>query len=184
VVPAEAQPLAAVRSPTVAKLIQLTNTPSDNYLAETLLKDLGAQFGGAGTTSAGVSVVRQELATTFGIAPRFNDGSGLSRYDSTSPSQVVTLLEQMYSNSYFVNSLAITGKTGTLQHEAIGTAAQGQCHAKTGTLHDVASLAGYCLARDGHELAFAFLANRLGNPDYVHQVEADVMAAALARYDG
>ena len=183
-VPTGATQLAAVQSPTVAKLIQLTNTPSDNYLAEMLLKDLGAQFGGAGTTAAGAAVVRQELISKFGIAPRLNDGSGLSRADATSPLQVVTLLEQMYSNQSFFNSLAVSGETGTLQHETRGTAAQGVCHAKTGSLHDVANLAGYCQARDGHELAFAFLANRLGDPDYVHRVEANLMAAALAKYSG
>jgi D-alanyl-D-alanine carboxypeptidase/D-alanyl-D-alanine-endopeptidase (penicillin-binding protein 4) len=97
---------------------------------------------------------------------------------------VVTLLEQMYSNPYLFNSLAISGRTGTLQDETRGTAAFGACHAKTGTLHDVANLAGYCQARDGHELAFAFLANRVGSPDYAHRVEANAMAAALARYNG
>ncbi len=183
-VPPSATQLAAVYSPPIGKLIQLTNTPSDNYLAETLLKDIGASFGGAGTTAAGAAVVRQEMLSQFGIVPRLVDGSGLSRVDSTSPLQVVTLLRQMYSNPVFFNSLAIAGDTGTLQHEAIGTAAQGVCHAKTGTLRDVAALAGYCHARDGHELAFAFLANGIGNPDYVHMVEADTLAAALARYDG
>jgi D-alanyl-D-alanine carboxypeptidase/D-alanyl-D-alanine-endopeptidase (penicillin-binding protein 4) len=182
--PATATQLATVNSPTIARLIQLTNAPSDNYLAETLLKDLGARFGGAGTTAAGVAVVQQELMSKFGIAPRFNDGSGLSRADATTPLQVVTLLKQMYSNPYFFNSLAVAGESGTLQHEARGTAAQGVCHAKTGTLHDVADLAGYCQARDGHELAFAFLANRIGSPAYVHMVEASSMAAALARYNG
>jgi D-alanyl-D-alanine carboxypeptidase/D-alanyl-D-alanine-endopeptidase (penicillin-binding protein 4) len=184
VTPATATQLASVQSPTIAKLIQITNTPSDNYFAEMLLKDLGAQFGGAGTTAAGAAVVRQELMSQFGIAPQLNDGSGLSRSDYTSPLQVVTLLKQMYSNPYFFNSLAVTGQTGTLKHEALGTAAQGMCHAKTGTLHNVAALAGYCQARDGHELAFAFLANGLWNPDYVHWVEASIMAAALARYNG
>jgi D-alanyl-D-alanine carboxypeptidase/D-alanyl-D-alanine-endopeptidase (penicillin-binding protein 4) len=182
--PTTATQLATVHSPTIAHLIQLTNTPSDNYLAETLLKDLGARFAGVGTTAAGVGVVQQELMRQFGIDPRFNDGSGLSRADATSPIQVVTLLKQMYSNPYFFDSLAVAGQTGTLQHEAIGTAAQGVCHAKTGTLHDVAALAGYCQARDGHELAFAFLANGISSPDYVHMVEADSLAAALARYDG
>jgi D-alanyl-D-alanine carboxypeptidase/D-alanyl-D-alanine-endopeptidase (penicillin-binding protein 4) len=182
--PAAARQLAMVRSPSVARLIALTNTPSDNYLAEMLLKGLGARFGGAGTTAAGAAVVRQELAAQFGITPRLSDGSGLSRADSTSPSQVVTLLEQMYSNPYLFNSLAISGRTGTLQDETRGTAAFGACHAKTGTLHDVANLAGYCQARDGHELAFAFLANRVGSPDYAHRVEANAMAAALARYNG
>ena len=63
------------------------------------------------------------------------------------------------------------------------TIAQGNCRGKTGTLDDAANLAGYCRARDGHTLAFAFLANGLGNPDYVHAVEAN-MAVTLAGYDG
>jgi len=182
--PPTARWLAGVQSPPMATLIQLTNTPSDNYLAEMLLKDLGARFGGAGTTAAGVAVVRAELQTQFGITPQFNDGSGLSRADQTSPQQVVTLLEHMAANPYFFNSLAVGGETGTLQHEMVGTPAQGACHAKTGTLHDVATLAGYCRARDGHELAFAFLANGLSNPDYAHSVEGNRMAVALANYDG
>jgi serine-type D-Ala-D-Ala carboxypeptidase/endopeptidase (penicillin-binding protein 4) len=182
--PTTATPLAAVSSPPIAKLIQLTNAPSDNYLAEMLLKGLGAQFGGAGTTAAGAGVVRQEVQSQFEISPLLNDGSGLSRADATSPVQVVTLLQKMYGNPFFFNSLAVSGETGTLKHETLGTAAFGVCHAKTGTLRDVANLAGYCRARDGHELAFAFLANRLFSPDYVHQVEANRMAAALARYNG
>jgi D-alanyl-D-alanine carboxypeptidase/D-alanyl-D-alanine-endopeptidase (penicillin-binding protein 4) len=182
--PASALWLAGVQSPPMSTLVRLTNTPSDNYLAEMLLKDLGARFGGAGTTAAGVAVVRAELATQFGITPQFDDGSGLSRSDHTSPEQVVTVLEQMYANAPFFDSLAVGGETGTLQHEMVGTQAQGNCHGKTGTLHDVASLAGYCRARDGHELAFAFLANRLANPDYAHYIEGNRMAVALANYDG
>ena len=46
-----------VASPPMRDLIRLTNVPSDNFLAEMLLKDLGAEFGGAGTTAAGVGVV-------------------------------------------------------------------------------------------------------------------------------
>ncbi len=175
--------LASVQSPPIATLTALTNAPSDNYLAETLLKDIGAKLGGAGTTAAGATVVRSELLSKFDISPRLNDGSGLSRSDSTSPLQVVTVLGSMATNSAFVDSLAIGGETGTLEHEMNGTIAQGNCRGKTGTLHDVANLAGYCTARDGHTLAFAFMANRLGNPDYVHQVEAG-MAVALAKYNG
>jgi D-alanyl-D-alanine carboxypeptidase/D-alanyl-D-alanine-endopeptidase (penicillin-binding protein 4) len=183
-VPAGALQLAVVNSPPMARLIALTNTPSDNYLAEMLLKGIGAAFGGAGTTAAGATVVRSDLSSQFGIDPTLDDGSGLSRSDSASPRQVVAVLQNMYSNASFYDSLAVAGETGTLQHETQGTAAQGVCRGKTGTLDDVANLAGYCRARDGHELAFAFLANGLGNPDYVHAVEADRMAAALASYDG
>jgi serine-type D-Ala-D-Ala carboxypeptidase/endopeptidase (penicillin-binding protein 4) len=181
--PPGATPLASVQSPSLATLIALTNTPSDNYLAETLLKDIGARLGGAGTTAAGAAIVRSELLSQFGISPQLNDGSGLSRYDATSPQDVVTVLESMATNSTFVNSLALGGETGTLQHEMQGTVAQGNCRGKTGTLSDVANLAGYCRAADGHTLVFAFLANALGNPDLGHAIEAN-MAVALAKYDG
>jgi D-alanyl-D-alanine carboxypeptidase/D-alanyl-D-alanine-endopeptidase (penicillin-binding protein 4) len=181
---AGARTLASVASPSLATLAQLTNTPSDNYFAETLLKDLGARFGGAGSTAAGVSVVRTELASQFGIYPRLNDGSGLSYYDSTSPQQVVTLLSHMATNQAFVNSLATAGETGTLQSIDRGTIAQGRCRGKTGTLAAVANVAGYCQARDGHTLAFAFLVNGDSATDYVHSVLEGRMMVALARYDG
>jgi D-alanyl-D-alanine carboxypeptidase/D-alanyl-D-alanine-endopeptidase (penicillin-binding protein 4) len=96
---------------------------------------------------------------------------------------VVALLRHMHGNTNFVNSLAIAGKTGTLKGEMRGTRAQGRCRGKTGTLHDVATLAGYCTARDGHTLAFAFLLNGLSDSNFGHSVEAN-MAVALANYDG
>jgi D-alanyl-D-alanine carboxypeptidase/D-alanyl-D-alanine-endopeptidase (penicillin-binding protein 4) len=181
--PSSAQELATVHSPKISWLIHLTNTPSDNFFAEMLLKGLGASFGGAGSTAAGATVVRSQLAS-FGVHPTLDDGSGLSRTDSTTPKQVVTVLKKMAGNHSFTSSLAVAGKTGTLAApELRGTAAQGRCIGKTGTLRDVANLAGYCTGRDGHRLAFAFLMNGLGNPDAGHVIEAG-MAASLARYDG
>ena len=175
--------LATVHSPRIADLIDLTNAPSDNFIAEMLLKGIGAEFGTGGTTADGVAVVRDEIASTVGTHPQFNDGSGLSRYDRTSPRQIVRLLRYMADDSDFVDSLAIAGETGTLAHEMNGTVAQGRCRGKTGTLHDVASLVGYCRAEDGHTLAFAFLMNSQSNPDYAHTVAAN-MAVAVARYNG
>jgi D-alanyl-D-alanine carboxypeptidase/D-alanyl-D-alanine-endopeptidase (penicillin-binding protein 4) len=167
----------------MATLIKLTNTPSDNFFAETLLKDLGAKYGGAGTTAAGAAVVRALVASRFGIHPRLNDGSGLSRSDFTTPRQVVTLLSHLASNADFVSSLAVGGETGTLQHEMNGTIAQGRCEGKTGTLRDVANLVGYCSGEDGHTIAFAFLMNSVLNTDTAHKLEAS-MAVSLARYNG
>ncbi|MEO6859480.1 MAG: D-alanyl-D-alanine carboxypeptidase [Solirubrobacteraceae bacterium] len=180
--PSGAAPLAAVLSPRMAKLVSLTNTPSDNFFAETLIKDLGAKFGDAGTTAAGAGVVRSTIAEKFGLHPRFNDGSGLSRYDRTSPFDVVSLLRQQANNPEFVGSLAVAGRTGTLKHELRRTFARGRCRGKTGTLTDASNLAGYCHARDGHTLAFAFLMNKI-NPDYAHPIQ-NRMVVAVARYDG
>jgi D-alanyl-D-alanine carboxypeptidase/D-alanyl-D-alanine-endopeptidase (penicillin-binding protein 4) len=180
--PAGATPLATVRSPTMATLVALTNTPSDNFFAETLLKDLGASFGGAGTTAAGAAVVRSELSSQFGLSPRLIDGSGLSYTDHTTPAQIVSLLSQMQSDLPFRESLATVGETGTLIDENRGTYAQGRCSGKTGTLSDVSNVVGYCRSRDGHTLAYAFLMNGV-DPDAAHPVQ-DRMEVAVARYDG
>jgi D-alanyl-D-alanine carboxypeptidase/D-alanyl-D-alanine-endopeptidase (penicillin-binding protein 4) len=180
--PAGATPLASVQSPSMATLVSLTNAPSDNFFAETLVKDLGARFGGSGTTAAGAAVVHDQMVKSFGIHPRMNDGSGLSRSDLTTPAQVVTLLRNMAANATFTGSLAVAGETGTLQQEMRGTYAQGRCRGKTGTLSDVSNVVGYCHAKDGHTLAFALMMNGIV-PDYAHPIQ-DRMQVALAKYGG
>ncbi len=76
----------------------------------------------------------------------------------------------------------MAGRTGTVYDRMRGTAAQDRCHTKTGTLHDVSSLAGYCTTLGGDRVAFAFLMN------YVYPLAAhvlqDKMTVALARYSG
>jgi serine-type D-Ala-D-Ala carboxypeptidase/endopeptidase (penicillin-binding protein 4) len=182
--PVNATEVAAIRSPPVRDLIRLTNVPSDNFLAEMLIKDLGAQFGGAGTTAAGMAVVRAQLAS-FGVHPRIVDGSGLSRADRTTPREVVRLLETMHHQELagaFEGSLAVAGRTGTIRKRMRGTAAQDRCKAKTGTLIGVSSLAGVCATAGGHTIAFAMLMNRAA-VGRAHGVQ-DRIAAAIARYDG
>jgi D-alanyl-D-alanine carboxypeptidase/D-alanyl-D-alanine-endopeptidase (penicillin-binding protein 4) len=177
-----AKTLASAGSPRIATLIALTNTPSDNFFAEMLLKDLGARFGSGGTTAAGAAVVRTQVARSFGVHPQLDDGSGLSRADLTTPAQVLTLLRDEQSDRPFTNSLAIAGETGTLADELRGTYAQGRCRGKTGTLHDVSNVVGYCRAQDGHTLAYAFLMNGI-YPDYAHPIQ-DRMELAVARFGG
>jgi D-alanyl-D-alanine carboxypeptidase/D-alanyl-D-alanine-endopeptidase (penicillin-binding protein 4) len=174
--------LAIAQSPPMATLAQLTNTPSDNFLAEMLLKGLGARFGGRGSTAAGAAVVRRQVAVSFGIHPRLIDGSGLSRYDRTSPRDVVRALSVLSTNGPFVHSLSVGGISGTMRIGLAGTAAQGRCRGKTGTLSNVANLVGYCTARDGHQLVFAFLMSAV-DPPAGHALE-DQMAVALAKYAG
>ncbi len=70
--------------------------PSDNLLAELLLKSLGVlQAGTPGTTANGALLESQYLAS-LGIDPAtisLRDGSGLSIYDRITPRDLVTLLE-------------------------------------------------------------------------------------------
>ncbi len=180
--PSTARVLARAPSPTIAQLVALTNAPSDDFFAETLLKDLGARFGAAGSTAAGAAVVRRHVATAFRLHPRFNDGSGLSYDDRSTPAQVVKLLGDLAGDTPFTHSLAVAGETGTLAEEMQGTYAQGRCRGKTGTLQAVSNVVGYCTARDGDTIAYALLMNAI-NPDYAHPIQ-DRMQVAIANYDG
>jgi D-alanyl-D-alanine carboxypeptidase/D-alanyl-D-alanine-endopeptidase (penicillin-binding protein 4) len=176
-------PLSEWESPTVASIVRQMNQPSDNYIAETLIKGLGSQFGGDGSTAGGGAVVR-ETVKRFGIAPKIVDGSGLSRFDRTTPRQVVRLLagmDETEAGAAFDESLAVVGRNGTLYRRMRGTAAQDRCRAKTGTLRDVSALAGFCDTTGGERVAFAFLMNRVWPASA--RVLQDRMTTALARYD-
>jgi D-alanyl-D-alanine carboxypeptidase/D-alanyl-D-alanine-endopeptidase (penicillin-binding protein 4) len=180
--PPGATKLTVALSPTIDQLLGLTLPPSDNFFAETLLKGLGARFGGAGTTAAGVKVVRETIAE-LGLHPTLVDGSGLSEEDKTSPYEVVTLLNEIAHTelgTILRGDLAVAGNTGTLAERMRDSAADGRCQAKTGTLTGVSNLAGYCAAADGDELAFAFFNDGIST-EMAHTLQ-DNMAITLANY--
>jgi len=182
VAPTTAVALGEQASPTMAELSRRINVPSDNFAAETLLKVVGAEFGGAGTTTAGAATVRRTLSG-FGLRASVVDGSGLSRRNTTSPRDVVGLLRRMADSEAapaFEASLPVAGSNGTLSKRMRGTAAQGRCRAKTGTLRGVSTLAGYCFTTSGTRVAFAFLMN--GVSIYGGRRLQDRMTVALARY--
>ena len=156
------------------------NQPSDNFMAEMLVKAIAVADGELGTTVAGADAIEETLRKTFDVAPTVVDGSGLSRSDRTSPLQVVTLLEALAADAHFDASLAVAGRSGTLEDRMRGSAAQDRCHAKTGTLRDVSALAGYCTTVGGRQVAFAFLMNYV-NPWSARTLQ-DRMAIALATY--
>jgi len=181
--PADAEELATDRSPPMAELVRATNQPSDNFYAELLLKVVGAEEGGAGTTAAGAAVVRRTLAL-LGLRPTISDGSGLSRGNRTNARQVVTLLRAMREDdaaTAWLRSMTVAGRNGTLRRRMRGTAAAGRCSGKTGTLRGVSALSGYCTTTSGRHVVFSFLENGVG---YGAKAVEDGMVAALARYAG
>jgi D-alanyl-D-alanine carboxypeptidase/D-alanyl-D-alanine-endopeptidase (penicillin-binding protein 4) len=179
--PAGAAQLAQVASPTIAQLLALMLPPSDNFFAETLLKDLGVAFAGSGTTAAGASVVSQTISTLLGIHPNVVDGSGLSEANRTSTYQVADLLVVLAPTpigAVLRSNLAVAGRTGTLTKRMRNTGAAGRCQGKTGTLTGYSNLVGYCQAANGHLLAFAFFNDGIST-SLAHVVQ-DHMTITLA----
>ena len=180
--PAFATTLATWTSPTIADIARLSNVPSDNYVAETLIKVLAATPEERGSTSGGARVVRDEMSG-LGLSPRVADGSGLSRSNRTSPRQVVRLLTRMAGSELaepFRDSLAVAGRSGTLKDRMRRSVARNRCVGKTGTLISVSALAGYCETREGGTVVYAFLMNYV-NPHGARALQ-DRMLDALARY--
>jgi D-alanyl-D-alanine carboxypeptidase/D-alanyl-D-alanine-endopeptidase (penicillin-binding protein 4) len=121
--------------------------------------------------------------TTYGIRPRIVDGSGLSRDDLSSPRDVVTVLRAIQGTPIGQRlSLALptVGMEGTVRNIGNGTAAEGSCIAKTGTLNDVTNLAGYCTARGQRLVAFALFLD--GPPNWTALPMISKMVAAIAAY--
>jgi serine-type D-Ala-D-Ala carboxypeptidase/endopeptidase (penicillin-binding protein 4) len=166
VTPPDARVLATVESPPMERLIRLTNKPSDNFFAETLLKDLPYVAGGVGTTAAGARIAASH-ARALGARATLVDGSGLSRGNRASPFSVVRLLSALYrSDDYdpFVDSLPIAGQDGTLFDRLRRGAARWRCRGKTGTLSNVSALSGYCEAESGDNYAYSILMNGVYPP--------------------
>jgi D-alanyl-D-alanine carboxypeptidase/D-alanyl-D-alanine-endopeptidase (penicillin-binding protein 4) len=181
--PAGTATLATVSSPTMEQLVETTDVYSHNFFAEMLLKLVGAHFGDAGSTRAGARVV-EGFARANGSGVHAVDGSGLTRSNRASPSQVVRLLLAMRNGpvgEQFIEDLALAGHTGTVASRMHGTAADGHCRTKTGTLTGVSNLSGYCFTRDGRAMAFSVLMGSVRSLGLAHR-EQDRIAAAIASY--
>jgi D-alanyl-D-alanine carboxypeptidase/D-alanyl-D-alanine-endopeptidase (penicillin-binding protein 4) len=166
-VPESAKILHVAWSDTFDIVLKVMNKYSQNFVAEQLLKTLGAEIKGApGTTAKGVEVVEEFLAREVGI-PRgtyvMRNGSGLNDTNRMSATQITRILVHMQKQfamaSEFVSSVPIAGKDGTLRNRFSGSVAESTLRAKTGTLENVSALAGYVEAQSGRRYAFTFLVN-------------------------
>lgn len=180
--PAGALALAQVESAPLPDVLQEMDRESDNFTAELIAKDLGAEVGAGGTTAAGVAIVRRDLdAAGIPLAGvRIVDGSGLSLEDRLTARALSALLVNMWDDpdlhQPFWAALAVAGVNGTLEDRMERMPARGAVRAKTGTTEEASALSGYA----GSHFAFAVLQN--GSPVATRSAELaqDRFASALA----
>ena len=136
--------------------------PSDNMLAETLLRAVGATPPARyGTSAAGLAAEKTWLRG-LGIETEplaLEDGSGLSAYDRITPRALVTILKHDWDGPYrdvVLDDLPIAGVRGTLKPAFVGTPAEKRVFAKTGSLSHVSSYAGYVANAKHGAVIFAF----------------------------
>jgi D-alanyl-D-alanine carboxypeptidase/D-alanyl-D-alanine-endopeptidase (penicillin-binding protein 4) len=160
---------------------------SDNHSAITVFKVAGAKFAGApGSLEKGQNAVIDFL-TSLGI-DRYSyeilEGSGLTRYNYINSDVYIKLFKYMYDNeemfNHFYKILPIAGRDGTLRNRMIGTEAEGNVHAKTGTLNLVSALTGYAVTRDS-ELFIFFTVMNGGNNNHCH-IKQDEFCQAICGF--
>lgn len=191
VTPSEAKPILVYTSEPLAVILRRMNKASSNFVAEQVLKVLGAERQGPpGTFAAGLQATEDALAT-IGIEKgryQLKNGSGLYEASQFSAKQLVTVLRAAYLDFRFsaeyISSLAISGIDGTLVSRLGRNTVKGYIRGKTGTLDQVVSLSGYVGSPSKKGvLAFSILLTNLP-PGYVDRgrVVADRIALAIADY--
>lgn len=164
VTPAGARPIGSAVSPPLRVILRAMNLASDNFIAETLAKDVGAYGAGHGTTAAGVAQTRALLGQRGIIGPtdRLVDGSGLSRENRVAASTLVRLIADADGDPTWGRALIASlarGGEGTLVHRFLTGPATRRVRAKTGYLNDVSAMAGRVVSRGGEHYAFALIMN-------------------------
>ena len=180
--PAGALALAQVVSAPLPVILREMDRESDNFTAELMLKELGAEVGKGGTTAAGAEVVRRDLAAAgvplAGVS--IVDGSGLSLDDRVTARALSALLVAVWGDPAlrrpFWAALSVAGVNGTLEHRMQFRPARGAVRAKTGTTNEASALSGYA----GDRYAFSVLQN--GQPVALREAQnaQDRFASALA----
>jgi D-alanyl-D-alanine carboxypeptidase/D-alanyl-D-alanine-endopeptidase (penicillin-binding protein 4) len=180
--PDDAYGLAQVESDPLPEVIETMDRDSDNFIAEELLKTIGAEAGEGGTTAGGAMVVRRDLAAAgiplYGV--RIVDGSGLSLADRLTARTLSLLLTFVWNDPdlqpQLVAALPVAGISGTLEHRMQRAPARGAVRAKTGTTDLASALSGY--VRDRY--AFAVIENGRPVATLAARKAQDRFATALA----
>jgi D-alanyl-D-alanine carboxypeptidase/D-alanyl-D-alanine-endopeptidase (penicillin-binding protein 4) len=181
--------LAAHESKPLSEILPELGKDSDNFYAETLLKDLGAQVKGApGTSESGAAVVLDFLREIDALdaGTRITNGSGLFDANRISAHTLVKTLLYAYRDpakgGVFVDQLAVGGVDGTLKHRFTAFKKYRSIHAKTGTLDTVIALSGFAFRPDGSSpVAFSLIVSGLAGKHAEVRKRVDDVVSNVAR---
>lgn len=200
--------LGFVESVPMREINREVQKPSQNLYTDLMLAYVGNVTAQAGRSENGTNEVETVIGATssedLGVAAldrfmrkigvkrgdvKFEEGSGLSRNNLVTPNATITLLEYMSRHpeaESFRKALPIAGVDGSLRNRMKKTRAEGNVHAKTGTLRWANSLSGYVTTAGGERLAFCFMVNRYSatSESVSARNELDKLTVMLADFGG
>lgn len=152
------------RTHSIDQILARMMKESDNLYAESMFYQIAHATGQSWASARQARQVVNRVIARTGLKPSMYtvaDGSGLSLYDYLTPELEVMMLRYAWRSDgiyeHLYPALSIAGVDGTLKSRMRGTFAEGNVHAKTGTVEGVRSLAGYAKAANGHTLAFCII---------------------------
>ena len=164
--------LGDIPSAPLREIIAITNKRSDNYMAETLLRQIGLSTDSLDNYAASTASLRKALSPIRmagrSAGMRFADGSGLSRKNYLSPEFLVGVLRGMAGSklySTFRNSLPKPGDAGgTLRYRLpkADSETRNRIRMKSGSMNGVLCFSGYILSPDGDSrktIVFSIMVN-------------------------
>jgi D-alanyl-D-alanine carboxypeptidase/D-alanyl-D-alanine-endopeptidase (penicillin-binding protein 4) len=155
--PASAKLLLEASSLPLSEIIQDINKFSNNVMAQQVFLTLSSEMGSPGRFEASRLRLSQWWRKDFAgqEEPVLDNGSGLSRSERSTAQALTALLQAAHASQHarhFVDSLAIAGVDGTaarLKERSPQSPVIGNAWLKTGSLRDVASVAGYVQGQSG-----------------------------------
>jgi D-alanyl-D-alanine carboxypeptidase/D-alanyl-D-alanine-endopeptidase (penicillin-binding protein 4) len=178
--------IASHDSPPLSKIVTMQNKPSDNFMAESMLKMLGKVVKGKGTFDAGIDA-ETEWLKKIGVDTKhvsIADGSGLSRRNSIPAESLAKILTYVYHTKNYdilANSFPIAGVDSHLKDRMLNSPAVNNVKAKTGYLRLVCSLSGYVKTLAKENLAVSVIQNNhVCSLDEAYWMQ-DVIFVALSR---
>jgi serine-type D-Ala-D-Ala carboxypeptidase/endopeptidase (penicillin-binding protein 4) len=153
--PDDMAPLLVWTSSPLSDVIKSINKFSNNLMTRHLLLTLASEHAGPpATVGNGVLAVNEWLQRRNLDASqlRMVNGSGLSRDARLTAQLMNAMLQAAWSTPWmpeFVASLPLNGMDGTMRNRLAGSGIRGRMHIKTGSLSEVAAVAGYVHGQSG-----------------------------------
>ncbi|MCF8162275.1 MAG: D-alanyl-D-alanine carboxypeptidase/D-alanyl-D-alanine-endopeptidase [Sulfuritalea sp.] len=160
-----ARELLQWESPTLAQIIRDINKHSNNVMARQLLISLATLPTSTAVTPEVGAAQAKAWLDTLGVNSEsvvIENGAGLSRKERLSANALSKVLYHAWHSPYmpeFIASLPIVGVDGTMIRTLKNSAVKARAHIKTGSLNDVASIAGYVKAKSGRWISVVCMIN-------------------------
>lgn len=185
-VPEDARLVGGINSSTVKSDVVRMQRWSKNFVAEQFVKLMGQGHCSPMTFGCGLKRMRKVLTRLHLEARclRLENGSGLFDANRFSAAQMVRLLVEVANRkdigTIYKEALPLGKKTGTLKERMLRV--KGKVRAKTGTLDNISTLAGYVDRRRGGYIAFAIFFNDAQTSAYTMRSIQDRIVERLAAW--